>query len=367
MFWISPELASVTLGVTLILVIICIPFGVTAGKLSKSFQEVLGEAQTRSTEALGGMRTVQSFAAEDRERNRYQDVIGDPDIFRYWWPIKSHKTTYKVGFHKSLLATSFFTFIYGFGFGAMLVSLWYGFKLVVDEQITLGDLTAFQSYIVQIGSALRQTSRFISQVIEARGASSRIFNLLDRVPAILSPKKLTSPKSTVHRSGENGSNDEKGNELGNIMLSSIKNSMMKPSSMTGGVELRNVYFSYPSRTDVLVLRDFCLTIPPNTTAALVGSSGGGKSTVVALLQRFYEIDSGSILIDGNNIHDLDLAWMRRNIGYVQQEPQLFGLTVRQNVSYGLDRQATDDEIFTVCKVNTCVSLYGIFEFVHLAK
>eukprot|EP00978_Attheya_sp_CCMP212_P007761 scaffold18060_cov55-Attheya_sp.AAC.3 len=353
MFWISPQLASVTLGVTLLLFIVCIPFGKALGKLSKAYQEVLGEAQTRSTEALGGMRTVQSFAAEDRERNRYQDVIGDPDLFPYWWPIKSHKTTYKVGFHKSLLATSFFTFIFGFGFGAMLVSLWYGFKLVVDEQITLGDLTAFQSYIFQIGSALGQTSRFISQVIEAKGASSRIFNLLDRVPAIPSPKKLTSSKSTVHGSGEDSSSDERGDGVGNSMLSSMNNSMMKPSSMTGAVELRNVYFSYPSRTDVPVLRDFCLTIPPNTTAALVGSSGGGKSTVVALLQRFYEIDSGSILIDGNNIHDLDLAWMRRNIGCVQQEPQLFGLTVRQNVYYGLDRQATDDEIVTVCKEANC--------------
>jgi ATP-binding cassette subfamily B (MDR/TAP) protein 1 len=97
------------------------------------------------------------------------------------------------------------------------------------------------------------------------------------------------------------------------------------------------------------LQNFSIAIPANSTAALVGSSGAGKSTVVSLLQRFYELSSGSLTIDGIDIRDLDLKWLRSNIGYVQQEPQLFGLTVRENVMYGLDREVTHDELVEVCQ------------------
>jgi ATP-binding cassette subfamily B (MDR/TAP) protein 1 len=108
--------------------------------------------------------------------------------------------------------------------------------------------------------------------------------------------------------------------------------------MVGAVDFPNVFFSYP--------RDqmFLCCIPANSTCALVGSSGAGKSTVMSLLQRFYERASGSL-----TIRDLDLKWLRSNIGYVQQEPQLFGLTVRENVMYGLDREVTHDELVEVCQ------------------
>ena len=91
--------------------------------------------------------------------------------------------------------------------------------------------------------------------------------------------------------------------------------------MTGDIEFQSVNFAYPSRPDILILNDFTLKIPANTTTALVGSSGAGKSTVVSLLQRFYDIQSGAITIDGQNLEDLDLRWLRRHIGYVQQEPK----------------------------------------------
>ena len=83
--------------------------------------------------------------------------------------------------------------------------------------------------------------------------------------------------------------------------------------------------------------------------ALVGSSGTGKSTAVALLQRFYDIDSGSITIDNNNLSDLDLHWLRSHLGYVQQEPQLFGLSVRDNLLYGVEREVSQAEIETACR------------------
>jgi ABC-type multidrug transport system fused ATPase/permease subunit len=124
---------------------------------------------------------------------------------------------------------------------------------------------------------------------------------------------------------------------------------MKPKSMGGHIELRNVSFSYASRPDVPVLKGFNLTIPKNTTAALVGSSGAGKSTVVSLLQRFYDVTEGSITIDGLDVRDLDLQWLRANIGYVQQEPSLFGLTVKENVCYGVSKSVSQEEVERVCK------------------
>jgi ATP-binding cassette subfamily B protein len=321
MFWLSPKLAGVTIGFTFLIFCVCAPFGQLLGNLARKYQDALGEAQTYSTEALGGMRTVLSFASEDRERKRYASKIGKPEEFPYWFPVStSLSTTYAVGFWKGIATSGFFTIIFGVGFGSMFVSLWFGFKLVNDGAMTLGDLTAFQSYIFTIGGSLAQTARFVSQLVEARGASGRVFALLERTPLI--------PASTTPE-------DEESN--------------LKPEALQGSVEFHSVDFSYPSRPDVPVLKSFSLSIPPNTTAALVGSSGAGKSTVVALMQRFYDVTGGSITIDGNDIRDLDLQWLRQHIGYVQQEPQLFGMTVRENICYGVDREVSQEEVENVCR------------------
>jgi ATP-binding cassette subfamily B protein len=324
MFLISSKLAGLALGMTFALFLICIPFGKKLGILSKKYQDILGEAQTRSTEALGNMRTVKSFAAEHREATRYRDVIGNPDAFTKFWmiPDQTKETTYKVGFRKAIISTGFFSILFGIGFASMNACLWYGFKLVIDGEVDLGRLVAFNSYIFQIGAGIAGTSRWLTQVLEARGASKRIFQLLERIPLIPGAKDKEFYTDTP----------------------------MVPDTIQGRVELKNVSFSYPSRREIDVLKSFSLTIEPNTTAALVGSSGSGKSTVVSILQRFYDVNSGTISIDGNDIRGLDLKWLHSQIGYVQQEPQLFGLTVRENVCYGIhNREVSDEEIMNACK------------------
>lgn len=319
MFYISTTLAGVSFGSVILTFMVAMPLGLLLGRLSKAYQDVLGEAQTHSTEAFGSMRTVQAFAAEDKELNRFGTRIGDPDLCPFWWP-KPERSTYRFGFFKSLTTAGFFTFIFGAGFGFLYVSLWYGFYLVIEQEITLGDLTAFQSYIFTIGFGLGQTAGHLSKVLEGLGASGRIFYLLERVPAIPKPPK----------------------DDGNIPN-------LKPESMEGSIEFQDVTFAYPSRPDIEVLNGFSLKIPPNTTTALVGSSGAGKSTVVSLLQRFYDVNNGSISIDGIDLCELDLKWLRQHIGYVQQEPQLFGLTVRENLLYGVDRDITQEEIEQACR------------------
>ena len=346
MFWISVKLAGLTLGFVFVIFMVCLPFGKWIGTLSKSYQNILGTAQTRSTEALSSMRTVQSFAAEEREKERYRQKIGEPADFRCWWPsnYKTHKTTYSVGFFKSIVGSTFYSVLFGVGFGSMYVSLWYGFKLVSQGSISLGDLTAFQSYIFQIGAGLGQTSRFLTQLMEAQGASGRIFALLERQSAI--PKVPPPPVSRKNKDKTDNNHDEENPSCPNF------DSQQRPSSMEGMVQLHNVSFAYPSRPNVKVLCDVSLIIPPNTTAALVGGSGQGKSTIVALLQRFYDVNEGSITVDGIDIRQLDLTWLRTHIGYVQQEPSLFGMSVRENVTYGIKKgmEISQKHLEQVCRM-----------------
>ena len=316
MFYISPKLAGLALGGVSIIFVICLPTGQLMGSLSKAYQDVLGSAQNHSTEAIGSMRTVQAFAAERKEILRYAGKIGDPDNIPLWWPPKVPTTTYRVGFFKAIVNAGFFSFVFGAGFGFLNVTLWYGFYLVLEGEVSLGQLTAFNSYIISIGFAMGQCAQSIAQVYEGLGAGGRVFYLLDRVPLI--PEPPSSPEE--------------------------RKEAVKPDAMVGDIVFENVSFSYPSRPGQLVLDGVSLTIPSNTTTALVGSSGAGKSTVVSLLQRFYDINQGRITVDGHDLKSLDLTWLRQHVGYVQQEPHLFGLTIRENMLYGVDRDVSQEEL-----------------------
>lgn len=320
MFYLSIKLAGLALGGVVIIFLLSAPMGKLMGQLSKQYQDVLGQAQTHSTEAIGSMRTVQAFAAEKKEELRYNSKIGNPDTMHLWWPSKQ-KTTYRVGFFKSMVQSGFFSFVFGAGFGFLNVTLWYGFYLVLQDEMTLGDLTAFNSYIISVGFAMGQLAGAIAKVFEGLGASGRVFYLMDRVPRI--PKPSFNEENPIEP--------------------------VKPDSMVGNVELQNVSFSYPSRPNQPVLKEVTLTIPANTTTALVGSSGAGKSTIVSLLQRFYDVNEGRITIDGHDLQTLDLKWLRKHCGYVQQEPNLFGLTIRENMTYGVEKQVTQEELEAASK------------------
>lgn len=124
----------------------------------------------------------------------------------------------------------------------------------------------------------------------------------------------------------------------------------KLDKLEGNIQFKNVSFSYPSRPDVVIFNNLCLDIPCGKIVALVGGSGSGKSTVVSLIERFYEPLSGEILLDGHNIRDLDLKWLRQQIGLVNQEPALFATSIRENILYGKDN-ATIEEITRAAKLS----------------
>ena len=320
MLYLSAKLTALTLGGVAVVFLLSYPLGRYLKTLSRLYQNTLGEAQTRSTEALGAPRTVQSFVAEEKELNRYAEKIGDPDKFKSWRPQATEEhNTYEIGFKKVMVNSSFYTLLFGGGFFFLYLSLWYGFHLVNNGELSIGDLTAFQSYVFQVSFAIAQLAGNLAHVYEGIGASGRMLYLMNRTPAIPSPRE-----------------DEDA-------------PLVEPEKIDGRIEFSNVSFAYPSRPNLSVLKDFSLVIPKNTTAALVGSSGSGKSTIVSLLQRFYEASSGSITVDGTSIEDLKLECLRHNIGLVDQEPQLFGFTIRDNLLYGVSREVSQEELERVCR------------------
>jgi len=125
-------------------------------------------------------------------------------------------------------------------------------------------------------------------------------------------------------------------------------------SVDGHIEFHNVSFSYPSRPDVCIFDGLNLDIPSGKIVALVGGSGSGKSTVISLIERFYEPLSGVVLLDGHDIKGLDLKWLRQQIGLVNQEPALFATSIRENILYGKD-DATLDEITRAAKLSGAIT------------
>ncbi|KAL6124504.1 hypothetical protein ACLB2K_077016 [Fragaria x ananassa] len=122
-------------------------------------------------------------------------------------------------------------------------------------------------------------------------------------------------------------------------------------SITGEIDVEHVSFRYPTRLDVQIFRDICLKFPPGKTVALVGESGSGKSTIIGLIERFYDPDTGRILLDGVEIHKFKINWLRQQIGLVGQEPILFNESIRTNIAYGKQGDATEEEIIAATKAS----------------
>lgn len=120
-------------------------------------------------------------------------------------------------------------------------------------------------------------------------------------------------------------------------------------NIEGEIELKNVYFRYPARPDVQIFSGFSFHVPSGQTAALVGQSGSGKSTVISLLERFYDPLSGEVCVDGVNLKKLQIKWLRERIGLVSQEPNLFATSIKENIAYGKEN-ATDQEIRTAIEL-----------------
>mmetsp|Transcript_33085 Transcript_33085/g.55678 ORF Transcript_33085/g.55678 Transcript_33085/m.55678 type:complete len:725 (-) Transcript_33085:252-2426(-) len=287
------QLTVVMMAVVPALMVIVICYGSFTKKLTKQYQDALAKAADSGAESIANARIVKSFAAEDWESRQYHENI---------------TLSYKKGAKK---AAAYGVFAGGVGFLmslAILVVIYYGATLVIQGKLTVGNLTAFILYTIYIAIDIGLLSGLYTDFMNAVGAGERIFKILDTDPAI--------PTS--------------GGQW--------------PSSCMGRVSFHSVTFAYPTRPDVKVLRDFDLTVEPNQTVALVGSSGSGKSTVLGLLERFYDVGgTGRVCIDGVNIKDIDPRWLHRNMVIVPQEPVLFSGTIFSNIAYSRTAAAADRE------------------------
>ncbi|KHN48276.1 ABC transporter B family member 1 [Glycine soja] len=279
------QLALVTLAVVPIIAVIGGIHTTTLAKLSSKSQEALSQAGNIVEQTVVQIRVVLAFVGETRALQGYSSALRI-----------AQKIGYRIGFAKGMgLGATYFVV-----FCCYALLLWYGGYLV-RHHYTNGGLAITTMFSVMIGGlALGQSAPSMAAFTKARVAAAKIFRVIDHKPGI-------DIKS------------ESGLEL---------------ESVTGLVELRNVDFSYPSRPEFMILHNFSLNVPAGKTIALVGSSGSGKSTVVSLIERFYDPSSGQVLLDGHDVKSLKLRWLRQQIGLVSQEPALFATTIRENILLG---------------------------------
>jgi ATP-binding cassette subfamily B protein len=246
-------------------------------------------------DTIPGIRVVKAFAQGKREVERFKKsndrVLAANDRVNKLW--------------------SFFTpvVILLTDMGVMVVWM-FGVYRVSHRSITVGVLTAFVAYISRFYSRLDSMSRMVSATQRAAASSQRVFGILDRVP------KVPEPKQPI-----------------------------QPERLEGRIEIRDVGFRYGARP---ILSGVNLTIEPGQMVGLVGPSGAGKTTIINLLCRFYDVTEGEILVDGVDIRRFPIAAYRRNIGLVLQEPFLFYGTIAENIAYGR-HDASRDEIIAAAR------------------
>lgn len=295
LFYLAPTLTGFMLLTFPVLVIAALVFGKYIRKLSKKTQDKLAEANVVVEESLQSISIVKAFTNELFEINRYSNAL---------------REVVNVALHSSRYRGFFISFIIFALFGGIVAVGWYGASLVQSKAITVGELFSFIFYTSFIGFSIAGLGDIFTQLQRSIGASERVLEIINQ-------------------------NDE----------AELKKETLKVS---GEIAFENVSFSYPTRLDYKVLRDLNFRIDAGEKIALVGQSGSGKSTIINLLMRFYNVSEGSVNVDHKNIEDYNLTAYRENIGIVPQEVILFGGTIKENIQYGKPG-ASDEEIFEAAR------------------
>ncbi len=260
-------------------------------------------------EALQGLRTTKTLVREQENLREFQGLSSQ---------------MYGVSIQNALQSAVYIPIVLTLGSLAAGIALWRGGAGVIDGTLTLGTLVAFIFYAGQFFNPINQIAQVLVQMQGAQAAGERVLSLLATVPAIGDSEEVMAKMQQWDKP------DRPAN--------------LAPDGHPAGIEtleFRHVDFAYTDGEPVL--KDFNLTVQAGQTIALVGASGGGKSTIVNLAARFYEPTGGSILVNGHDLRDRSLAWYQSNLGIVLQGPHLFSGSVRENIRYGrLD--ATDEEM-----------------------
>ncbi|WZZ01654.1 hypothetical protein YC2023_073982 [Brassica napus] len=294
------------------IVILLIPglmYGRTLIGISRKIREEYNEAGSIAEQAISLVRIVYAFGSETKLIAKFSVALQS-----------SVKLGLRQGIVKgiSLGSNSIIYAIWGF-------MTWYGSRMVMDHGAKGGTVFAVISCVTFGGTSLGQGLLNLKYFSDAVVAGERVTKVVKRVPDI-------------------DSNNMEGQILENIK---------------GEVQFKHVNFMYPSRPETLILDDLCLRIPSGKTVALVGGSGSGKSTVISLLQRFYDPVAGEVLIDGVPINRLMVKWLRSQMGLVSQEPVLFATSIKENILFGKE-DASMDEVVEAAKASNAHTFISQF-------
>ena len=279
------------------LILVTIIFGRFIRKYSKKVQDEVAASNTIVEETFAGIQTVKAFANEAWERSRYAKrvsaIVG---------------IAVRGGYYRGAFA-SFITF--GL-FGAIALVIWFGAGMVHEGQLAGEKLNEFILYALFIGGSIGGLASVYAQLQKAIGATETIFNLMEETPEM----------------------DINSENAASIDVSKVAFS--------------KVNFSYPTRTDVQVLKSVSFDLNRGKTLALVGRSGSGKSTIASLLMRFYAIENGVVTVNKKPLSEIDLKAWRNALAFVPQDVLLFGGTIRENIAYG-DTKAGEEQIIEAAK------------------
>lgn len=298
MIVVSWQLSGLALVLVPTLIAIAVVFGQWLRRISTTVQDRLADATSVLEETVAGVRVVRSFGREPYEIERFRTAI---------------EATFAAAMKRARVRALFQPAMSLAVWAVLIGMLAIGGYLVSAGLLTPGDLVAFLFYAGMVAGSMGAFASLFGQVQEALGAVARVFELLDQQPAVAdAPDAIPLPP------------------------------------VQGRVEFREVSFAYQraenGQTAPVVLRDFSLAIEPGEMVALVGPSGAGKSTIVSLIPRFYDVQAGSVLIDGYDVRRVQMRSLREQIGIVPQEMLLFSGSIRDNIRYGrLDASDADVE------------------------
>jgi len=315
LIWTAPRLSFVMLLTFPVVVLLAMFFGRQIRKLSKERQKLLAASNSLLGESVQGIQVVKAFANEDNEVKRYNSTI---------------KEVVVIALRYAKARAWFSFFILTVFFGAICFIIYMGAVMLQSGTMTPGELLSFVTFTAMIGGSIAGLGSFTTELFGAVGATDRIKEILALDPEVL---------IAGYGKGKSG--------------------ITTDNKLSGTIRFDNVHFTYPSRPDLPILKGMDLEVGKNEKIALVGPSGVGKSTIIQLLLRFYDIDQGTITIDGQNILDHELRAYRKNISLVPQEVVLFAGSIRDNIAYG-KQETSEAGIIAAAEQANCMEFINNF-------
>lgn len=297
MLYYSPLLTSVIVCMIPPVAIFAGSYGRYVRKLQHSMQDALADMGTVAEERLSNIRTVRAFGTEVQEET---------------WYGKNVQRVFDLSMRMVRWNSVYVASLQTVGYGAMYCVMWAGSMLVASGHLTPGVLFSFVLYTIYCGIGLMGLTNLATEINKGYGASLRLFDILDKADALKKAQDACT--------------------------------QLTPVTCDWRVTLKDVSFAYPTRPEAPIYTNMNLTIEPSRCTCVVGSSGSGKSSLAMLLLKLYEPTSGQVLLGEYNVHDLQSQWLHERIGYVGQEPVLFGGSIAQNIAYGVPGRNWDDPI-----------------------